>query len=440
MPEDDLQAQFEAVAFDPDRDLAKGKDGRPFKSLNNTVAVLSKCPDWSGVIAFDEFSGRIVKLKPPPFDYGAELGEWTDLDDVRAQSWIARRFGFEPLKGIMVDAVRLAADQNRIHEVRTYLRGLTWDKTPRLDTWLVEYLGAGAFYEKDDSDEEKKRKDATNLYLRSVGSLWMLSAVARIMSPGCKADYVLILEGPQQTGKSSTLAILGGAWFTDAAIKIGDKDALQILRGKWIIELPELDALGRSEASAQKAFLSVSVDRYRASYGVRPIDVPRQCVFGGTVNHEQYFKDDSGNRRFWPVETRGADLARLREDRDQLWAEAVARYDAGESWEPNPELKAAFDQEQEKRYIGDAWETVILKWLGENLSRDRLSTADIFGEVLHIERTRWSRPEQMRVGSILRRLGWSRKRDAGGWYYLAPPIKRERATQVDLNKAEKDAF
>lgn len=427
-PPDEIGADFNAQDFNPGRDLAQHtKTGIYLPTLANTVAVLTRHPEWRDVIGYDAFSGRIMKRKPPPFPRG-EPGEWSDFDDVHTQLWIEDKFGFEPKKQTLMDAVLATADRGRYHEVRQYLDGLIWDGTKRVDYWLFEYLDAGAIFETLDTPEEKHRKDLTNSYIEATGRMWMLSAVARIYKPGCRADHVLILEGAQYIGKSSALAVLGGEWFTDAALRIGDKEALQLIRGKWIVELPELDSFNRAESSASKAFFSQFVDRYRASYGRRPADVARQCVFAGTVNHEVYLKDDTGNRRYWPVLCRKVDLDGLRRDRDQLWAEAVHRFKAGEPWAPAPGQIELFEAEQEQRFVGDAWEPVIRKKLKE-MNAESTSTDEVLADCLHLDKSKWTRTEQTRVGSILRRMGWQRRRGPNGvreWRYYRPsePLRR----------------
>ena len=225
---------------------------------------------------------------------------------------------------------------------------LRWDGMPRLDAWTMTHLGA----------------EDTPLN-RAFGSRWMISAVARIMRPGVKADHMLILEGPQGAKKSSALKVLAGEeWFTDELAEIGCKDAAQQMRGIWIIEIAELDAISRAEVSRIKAFLTRTTDRYRPPYERYIVTVPRQCVFAGSVNPETYLRDETGNRRFWPVRCGTIDLDALARDRDQLWAEAVKRYrDGAIWWLDEPDLIAGAKAEQDRRYQTDAWDARIDRWL-----------------------------------------------------------------------------
>jgi putative DNA primase/helicase len=165
-----------------------------------------------------------------------------------------------------------------------------------------------------------------------VAARWLISAVARVFQPGAKADCCLILEGGQGIGKSSALRILGDPWFTDEIADLGGKDASFQTQGVWIVEIAELDSMNRSEVSRIKSFMSRNVGRFRPPYGRRIVESPRQCVFAGSVNHNVYLRDETGGRRFWPVECRSIDLAGLKRDRDQPWAEAVFKYQAGSPW------------------------------------------------------------------------------------------------------------
>ena len=159
-------------------------------------------------------------------------------------------------------------------------------------------------------------------FVRAVGAKWMISAVARIFKPGCKADCALILEGLQGLGKSTAARVIADPWFSDEIAEFGSKDAAMQLSGVWVIELAELDSMNRAGVDVVKSFISRSNDRFRPPYGRRVTEVRRQCVFVGTVNGNDYLKDETGGRRFWPVQCESIDIDALRRNRTQLWAEA----------------------------------------------------------------------------------------------------------------------
>ncbi|QCU53082.1 virulence protein E [Burkholderia pseudomallei] len=397
-------------------DLRRTNSGALLPTVDNIFAILSNDPKWDGVLGFELFALRIVKLKPPPFP-GGEVGEWTDRDDARCALWLGQRYAVSPRADLIADAVFLVAERNSYHEVRDYLAGLTWDGTPRLRNWLVTYLGA--------EDTE---------YVQLAGFKWLVASVGRVMKPGCKMDNVLILEGAQDAGKSSAFrTIFSQRWFTDANIIIGDKDSYAVMAGKWVIELAELDALSKSESSNSKRFFSTAVDTYRPPYAKRAIDVPRQSVFAGTVNFDTYLKDESGNRRYWPVKVADVlNLKGLAADRDQIWAEAYQTYcewDAANMeadsvlpapWQVLPEEKPLFRVEQDARYEGDVFEPMIARFIE---LRDKVTMEEILGECLKLDISKWTPAEQRRIGKAIKSIGWVRKREskgARGWYYERP--------------------
>ena len=215
----------------------------------------------------------------------------------------------------------------------------------------------------------------------------MISAVARVFAPGCKADCCLILEGEQGIKKSTALRALAQPWFTDEIADLGSKDAALQTRGVWVIEIAELESLSRSDVGKIKAFMSRATDRFRPPYGKRPIDSPRQCVFAGSVNHGTYLRDETGGRRFWPVACKAAviDVDGLAACRDQLWAEATALYFDGRPWWlDSVALNREAAEEQADRYEGDPWDELILAWAQD---RESVAIADVLSMCLEKRRT-----------------------------------------------------
>ncbi|WKY26988.1 VapE domain-containing protein [Pseudomonas donghuensis] len=371
--------------------LARSESGALIAHMQNVELILSNDERWVGVIGYSAFSSKIVKLRAAP--YGGEPGDWSDIDDTRVMKWLAQQYNLRVKATHVIEAVSVVAHDNAFHPVREYLAKLEWDRVPRLGVWLHKILGV-----------------TLNDYSAKVGKRWMISAVARVMRPGCKADTVMILEGAQGAGKSTAMSILGGQWFMDTPFTLGDKDAFQAIRGKWIVELGELDSFNKAESTKAKQFFSASTDTYRESYGRRTSDVPRQCVFVGTTNQDEYLKDATGNRRYWPVACTKVDLDKLREVRDQLWAEAMFCYLAGDIWWVTREEEEMFSKEQEERFVVDEWEGPILEWLEASQIGETTTGGDLLSQALKLDSGHWGKPEQMRVGAIMHRLGWRRKR------------------------------
>lgn len=389
--------------------------GNPERNEANIITALSNGEAFAGTLVFDEFRQEVLVIRALPWDEQSLLPRpWTDADDVRCAEWLQRR-EINVAPATVSRAAGVVAREIRIHPVRDYLMGLCWDGLPRLERWVEVYLGA--------------EETALN---RAVGSRWMISGVARIMQPGCKVDHMLILEGPQGSKKSSAIKTLAGAdWFTDELAEIGSKDAAQQMRGVWIVEFAELDAIGRAEVSRIKSFLTRTTDRYRPPYERYVITVPRQCIFAGSVNPETYLRDETGNRRFWPIRCGTIDIDALVRDRDQLWAEAVARYrDGAIWWLEEPGLIEAAKTEQDQRYHSDAWDARIDRWLvyerrrvnrgyvgyddwqDEEIGRaaplNDVSIGEILEGALGIEAARWTRADQMRVAAYLKARNWVR--------------------------------
>jgi len=241
-------------------------------------------------------------------------------------------------------AIESLAHANPFHPPRDYLLGLKWDGVHRLSTWLFEYCGVDP-----GSDEAPS-------IAGFAGRKFMISAVARILDPGCQVDYMLVLEGKTGTGKSSAVAALvpDPKWFTDHISDLSTPQASQDIRGVWIVEFPDLDTWGRADEKTAKPFISRRKERFRQPYGRRVASFNRQCVFFGTTEKDDWSHSETA-RRQWPVKCGEIDLAGIKRDRDQLWAEAVVAFKAGEKWHPDRDQTRELAVEQKKRYSADPW-------------------------------------------------------------------------------------
>jgi predicted P-loop ATPase len=388
------------------KDLLRSKppintvEGRILPVLANAIAAFRHAPEWGGVLAFNEFGFDTVAMKPTPWGI-VPKGEWSDHEDRLAAEWLQKQ-GILVSVEVAGQAVQTAARDRPFHPVKTYLEGLRWDGVERTDRWLSTYLGT--------EDTE---------YSRAIGPRWLISAVARILRPGAKADCCLILEGPQGIRKSTALRTLAGEYFTDELADLGSKDAAMQTRGVWIIELSELDSLSRSDVARIKAFMSRTTDRFRPPYGMRLVESPRQCVFAGTVNHSTYLRDETGGRRFWPVACGRIDVDSLARDRDQLWAEVKIRFESGAVWWlETPDLVHMATDQQIERYEGDPWEEVIGPWLEPRTS---VSISEVLEKGLKKAQALWTQTDKNRAARCLRTLGWERYRERQGsrleWRY-----------------------
>jgi len=395
---------LKAVAAHWKTELTRTPRGNYAPSLANAISILRHDPKWAGVLAYDAFAGKVLKLTPAkwhrhdrPSKAYRKPGPWTDLDTTLLRAWLEREYEMQLKAHDAVAAVDAVAHSNPEHGPRDYLKKLigTWDRTPRLDKWLVDYAGV---------------RDTP--YARAVSAMWMISAVARVFQPGCQVDHGIILEGAQGIGKSTLLRAItpNEQWFlVDIGSEFGKVDSFQKLRGKWIVEMSELDSLGKSALSAAKAYMTCPIDSYRKSYGRETADYPRTCVFAGTTNKDEYFTDDTGNRRFWPLLLAAIDRLGVVQIREQLWAEATARYLADEPWHiSDPEILAAAQDEQEARLLSDPWARIVARFLSDEAVHSAgITTHQLLTTVLKIRPSDLKRDVEMRVAAILRLLKWA---------------------------------
>lgn len=383
--------------------------GRIVPNLANAALALRMAPELKDVFRYDELQRVVIVDKALPVVEAAEPRTGgslprplSDADVSQVQEWL-QHMGLPKIgRDTTHQAVTLRAQERPFHPVRDYLNGLRWDAKLRLDSWLTRYMGATA-----------------TPYTKTIGRLFLIATVARIYEPGCKMDYVSVFEGPQGAGKSRACAALAGDWFSDSLPDVTrDQAAAQHLRGKWIIEISELSALGRAEAEALKSFISRPTERYRPPYGREEVVEPRCCVFIGSTNRSTYLGDDTGGRRFWPIKVGAIDVAALGADRDQLFAEAVAAYRAGAPWWPDADFERDYIRaEQEERFETDAWESEIATFVA---GRARVQVSEVARDALGIIAAKVGTAEQRRISRVLARLGWVAIRDWAGRAYVPP--------------------
>lgn len=418
----EVAADFDAL---PDEDWTKRlrftAKGALAQTIENVAVVLEHDPKLAGRLAYDEMERSIVTREDLPWRQVDGPSQWVDADDAQLRLYLERAYGLSG-KDRIFDAVNVVAQDHAFHPVRQYLDGCVWDGTPRVETLLVDYLGA---------------EDST--YVRAVTRKTLAAAVARIYRPGCKFDYMLTLQGRQGLGKSALIAKLGGAWYSDSFTTTSGKEAYEQTLGVWILEVGELAGLRKAEVEPVKLFISKTSDRFRPAYGRRIQDFPRQCIFIGTTNETQFLRDTTGNRRFWVVATPNEPTHDLWAELEpetvrRIWGEAVALWRAGEPLYLSKELEAvaaeqqsAFTEEDARtgevqayldRLLPEDWDRKSKDerraWLADDfvaaegtVRRDRVCVAEVWQECFGRDLSTMKRTDVLEIRAILRRLpGW----------------------------------
>lgn len=334
------------------------ESGKPLKTTDNVLIILENDPNLKGKFVFEEFSNRILCLGALPWNDSSGVRDWTDNDDAGLRHYIEKVYAVTG-KDRICDALSLCCHQNKINAVQDYLKDLPcWDGVTRVETLFIDYLGA-----------------ADNTYTRAVAKTSLTAAVARAMNPGVKYDYMPVLVGPQGLGKSTLLRLLAPKWFNDSLTTLEGKDSYETVQGSWIIELAELVGMSKSDDNRIKQFLSKQEDIFREPYGRRTGRFPRRCVFFGTTNEEEFLRDHTGNRRFWPVncgiqtpiKSVFTDLAA---NVQQIWAEAVLMWRNGEKLYLLPEIETYAKQAQEEHSEHSAKEGIIREFLDREIPKD----------------------------------------------------------------------
>jgi predicted P-loop ATPase len=372
--------QPEPLQHGGDYALEVNSKGEPYPTVANITRVLNADPVLAKTIWFDEFLQRVVTAWRR-----SEPTEWADVDDVNLLIYLQESLRLPKLaKSTVQDAITATAHQDVRNEAKAYLDSVKWDGVERLPMFFPDYFGT-------DNTE----------YTQRCGVNFWVSMVARVMRPGCKVDNMVVLEGPQGTGKSSALAIIGGKWFTEAHRSPTDKDFFVELEGKMLVEIGEMDAFSRAEVNKTKQVITCQTDRYRAPYDRRAADHPRRCVFAGTTNRDDWNKDETGARRFWPIYCTDIDHSNLALQRDQLFAEAVHRLNQGERWWEMP--ISATKAQQEARRDADELESVLEDWL---IGRGEVTVGAVMNDLMKVPLDRQDKQLQMRIGKALRAIGW----------------------------------
>lgn len=408
--------------------LTKDGNGRFEKTINNAVLILEHDPLLKGKVVQDEFANCGMILGRLPWDAGEEKRRWKDVDDAGFYRYMETFYGITGREKLDMGLL-IVSSQNKINDVKRYLNSLSWDGVRRLDTLLSDYLGA-----------------EDTLYTRAVIRKSLCAAVARAVAGGVKFDYMPIFTGPQGIGKSTFLATLGKEWFSDSLTSFEGKDAAELIQGTWINEVGELTAMSRQETSAVKQFLSKSEDIYRAAYGRRTERYPRRCVFFGTSNDNEFLKDVTGNRRFWPVDV-GLHPAKksiweeLPQEADQIWAEAYAYWTLGEKLMLTKEIENMAEQQQESHREASGKEGLIREFLDKKIpanwdqmqaqgrkmflagqmalpegtelaERDKVCAAEIWVECFGSDMKFMKRSDSTEINNALLSIkGWQRNKD-----------------------------
>lgn len=374
-----------------------GKNPKPLPILANACVALEQDPRLCWLFAYDEM------LCTPTVLDGSRYRPVTDADIDVVQKFLQecglRRLGPQPV----AQAIGLNARRKPYHPVREYLLGLEWDEQPRTNVWAITRLGC-----------------EFTPYSCRIGQMFLLQMVARVLQPGCKADYMLVLEGPQGPQKSTALETLAGPYFSDSLPDL-DSDPVRIsmhLRGKWLIEVSELHAFSRAETTKLKAFLTSKVEQYTPKFGRHEVREPRQCVFAGTSNKDTYLRDETGNRRYWPLKCGLIMVDELAEDRDQLFAETVRHYHNGAQWWPERSFEQDhIEPQQGARYEHDAWIDLIENYLAD---RSSVTLLDLAVNACGLDKSRVGPMEQRRITAILRVLEWLPRHSRHGNYWERP--------------------
>jgi predicted P-loop ATPase len=411
-------------------------------NLANLVTILTSLSDWQNLFAYNELSEQILVMRQIPGQRGNpnlhRPRPIRDDDISQVIVWLNRSVKmFRVAKGDVADAVRLAARENVISPIKHYLQDLERIPAEKAHSYLQEV--ARSHFGIRCNGVSSQAQDFAVLAIRK----FLISAVARALRPGCKVDHILIWEGGQGVRKSSgTRALFGDAYFGDNLPPPHSKDASDYIRGLWGIELAELSNVSKAEVEHVKAFVTRTEERFRPAYGHNPIVYLRRCVFIGTTNRSDYLRDETGNRRFWPVKIDKMDVKRITDDRDKIWGAAVSLFEAGEQWWLTQEETKLAETEQAQRTAIDAWYEDIGVWLDGNKKQETCIKEVAKECFLLTEAKDLTAPVNNRIRSGLAYSGFesSNRRFSSGTYKGLTIFVRKLTTADSFDDSRWDPF
>lgn len=370
--------------------------GKPVVNVDNFMRVLEYDTNLQGLLWYDSFHDRIFTMMEESGNLNGQAHEYTDTQNIHLLAYLQNHLRIARASdSVLYQAVSAYAHRTPKNEPRDWMETLIHDGVSRIDAFLSDSLGV-----------------KHGQYERAVSKNFWISMVARIYRPGCQVDNLLILEGAQGIGKNRALRAIGGKWYAQAQGGVDDKDFYLSFQGKLLIEFGELVQLRRSEVERFKAAISCTNDRYRSPYDRTSKDHPRQCIFVGTTNEDEWLNDYSGARRFWPVkccEENIIDIDYIEKNRDQLFAEAVKRFKENETWWEVPEAAA---KEQENRRVTDPWEPIVTDWLkGHPLD---VTIAEVASEALGVNPDVLDLGKSKRIANCLKVAGRRKKHTMDG--------------------------
>ena len=380
--------------------LAKDqRTGQAYPHVANVLVVLAHDPMLAGMVGYNEFEEEPQIRRAPPAINPGDMDAagpypraFRHADVVAITAYIQRAYLARAGQQIVEDGLRTDAERHRFHPVREWLDSLQWDGTRRIDTWICKAFGA------PDTD-----------YTRAVSAKILLASVRRVRRPGFKFDEMPVFEGLQGAGKSRTVRRLyGDDWFTDSMpADLTSKDGAQAVLGIWCVEFAEIEHLIRTDPETLKAFLSRPVERFRPPYARAFMKRGRECVFIGTTNASDYLRDTTGNRRIWPIACEWADEDWVKENRDQLWAEASMREASGEILWLEEDAKAEATEMQAERLMEDVWSEKIRAYLKDQRSSfaAHVTIPGVLSMGLGIDAARMDKRAEMRAATVLAREG-----------------------------------